>query len=364
MLCVDLPKFRILKKQGLSLRSMFGSHAPVAALLAITAPMCFCTKEAQAQFRDLAIPGADGVTQAYSIQGSQVVGTYLDPFGMSHGFSYDLTTHMYGIYDATLAVNGTIVTGLDGVNRAGSYFDASGTQHGFVFDGSSYNTIDLAAGVDGTEVTGISGKYVIGQTTDIFNPLFFGTPATSSFVMDLTTSAVTQVDAPDALASANNTFLNAISGNTAVGSYTGSDGIDHGVIYDIFTGQYTTVDDPLAAQGTVLYGIFGNDIVGTYVDSGGLSHGLVYDIATGSFLTLDNPKGYSTIITGMALSNNIFNPNPVFVGYYLAQNGNSTNTYGFWFQEAAPEPGTWAMFAGLATAAGAVRRRRKRSRAC
>jgi len=355
-------KLRFIKNMNI-LAPATRSRIPFAAVVALSAPLCLSANSANAQFHDLTIPGGDGVTQAYGIDGSHVIGTFLDPFGISHGFSYDVTTHVYGVFDATLGVNGTTANGIDGVNRVGSYLDNVGMQHGFVFDGTSYNTVDMAGAANGTTVTGISGNLIVGQYTDIFNPLFFGTPATSSFVMDLTTNAVTQVDAPDALASANNTLLNAVSGNTAVGSYTGSDGMNHGVIYDIFTGQYTTVDDPFAAQGTALYGILGNDIVGTYIDAGGLSHGLIYDIATGSFQTIDNPNGYSTIITGMAVSNNIFNPNPVFVGYYLALNGNSTNTYGFWFQEPTPEPGTWALFAGLATAAGAVSRRRKTKRA-
>ena len=313
-----------------------------------------------AQFHDIIAPQSSGVTEAFGIDGSHVVGSYVDAFGLSHGYTYDISAHVYASFDAPLGVNGTVATGIQGNNQVGYYNDVYGQQHGFVYNGSAYNTIDLAEGPNGVAVTGISGNYIVGTAQDYFNPLFFGLPATQSFVMNLNDSSYTIVNQPDALAAASNTILSAISGNTAVGGYYDANNIEHGMIYDIFTGQFTTVDDPLGTGGTVLSGLLGDDIVGYYIDSDGNSHGMVYDIATGTFQTVDNPRGYQTILTGIAVSNNVFNPNPVLIGYYLSQTGNVTNTYGFWYQEATPEPGTLALLlSGAAASTFALRRRRK-----
>jgi hypothetical protein len=312
-ICVGLKKMGFsLSRSGQCNYKLIKRNAWLRA--AAVLPVLFMARTSHAQFHDITVPQSSGVTEAFGIDGNNVVGSYVDAFGISHGYTYDISTHMYASFDAPLAVNGTVATGIQGSNTVGYFNDASGNQHGFVFNGSSYNTIDLAEGLNGTAVTGISGNYIVGTAQNYFNPLFFGLPATQSFVMNLTDSSYTLVNQPDALAAASNTILNAISGNTAVGGYYDSNNVEHGMIYDIFTGQFTTVDDPLGTGGTVLNGLLGDDIVGYYIDSDGNSHGMVYDIATGTFQTLDNPRGYQTVLTGMAVSNNVFNPNPVLIG--------------------------------------------------
>ena len=87
-----------------------------------------------------------------------------------------------------------------------------------------------------------------------------------------------------------------MSGNYVVGTYASS--FDHGFLYNITTGTYITLDDPLASTkigtgpseypyGTELSGIYGDNIVGDYYDSSGLEHGFLYNITNQTWTNLD-----------------------------------------------------------------------------
>jgi hypothetical protein len=67
-----------------------------------------------------------------------------------------------------------------------------------------------------------------------------------------------------------------VSGDTAIGFYTGANGVRNGLSYKISTGAYTTANDPNGAKGTTLNAINGsNQVVGYYVDSAGITHGML-----------------------------------------------------------------------------------------
>jgi hypothetical protein len=86
-----------------------------------------------------------------------------------------------------------------------------------------------------------------------------------------------------------------ISGGNIVGYYEDSLIKVHGFIYNIATGNYTTLNDPdgvgnLSGQGTRAYGIDGGNVVGDYVDGSGAHHGFLYSIASGNYTTFDDPE--------------------------------------------------------------------------
>jgi hypothetical protein len=64
------------------------------------------------------------------IDGSNIVGGYIDASGGQHGFLYD------GITWTTLDMPGaswTVARGIDGSSIVGDYYDTSGWQHGFIY---------------------------------------------------------------------------------------------------------------------------------------------------------------------------------------------------------------------------------------
>ena len=71
-----------------------------------------------------------GGTVAKGVSGNNIVGSYLDSSGGSHGFLYNGTT--YTTIDDPLGMGGTFLNGIDGSNIVGSYVDSSGQNHGFV----------------------------------------------------------------------------------------------------------------------------------------------------------------------------------------------------------------------------------------
>jgi hypothetical protein len=92
--------------------------------------------------------------------------------------------------------------------------------------------------------------------------------------------------------------------------------------------------------------------VGTYVDGAGQNHGVLYNIASMGFQTVDDPfaapgGGNGTTLNGL-------NDNNQLVGFYVNANG---DTIGLLADPAAPEPASLALV-GLGLALAAFRRRR------
>ena len=91
------------------------------------------------------------------------------------------------------------------------------------------------------------------------------------------------------------TIAAGVSGGTVVGSYEGSNGAEHGFIYNGST--FTTLDAP-GATWTECDGISGGTVVGTYYGSSGANHGFIYDGHT--IKTLDVPGAFETFVTGIS----------------------------------------------------------------
>jgi hypothetical protein len=105
----------------------------------------------------LYVPGAID-TEAYGIDGGNIVGYYKDGSYNYHGFSYDGTT--YTTLDVPGASN-TEAYGIDGGNIVGYYYD--GSYHGFSYDGTTYTTLDVP-GASNTEAYGIDGGNIVGYS--------------------------------------------------------------------------------------------------------------------------------------------------------------------------------------------------------
>ena len=149
------------------------------------------------------------------------VGFYNDKFGNSHGYTYDINT---GKFSADINFPNAVSTVAAAINNAGAiagfYTDSANVTHGFLKDDGEVVSVD-APGASTTELLGL------------------------------------------------NDFGLAV-GFDVVG------GVTHGIIYDVSTQTFATLDDPHASGLTEFNGINDRgDIVGFYMDSKGNTDGLL-----------------------------------------------------------------------------------------
>lgn len=237
----------------------------------------------------LDVPGASS-TSANGVDGNNVVGSWTDADGFSHGFLYDGTT--YTTLDVPGA-NQTFITGIDGNNIVGTWTDSNGSNI-FVYDGTTYDTIDVPVFVRRIRALGIDGDNIVGwYDTDLDNFQFSG------FLYDGSTFMT--------FGSPRTRTVHDVDGNRIVGIVrTGSE--IFGFVTDFMTNMEVSSDvarfygidgihvvgfgfgDPILYDGTQIvsldvpgtpWAIDGNRIVGSYHDSGA-EHGFLatIDLAT------------------------------------------------------------------------------------
>lgn len=275
-------------------------------------------------YTTLDVPGAAGTTPT-AIAGNKVVGAYADSSNVQHGFLYDIVTSTFATLDVPGAstspgTTGTVPSAISGNNIAGVYQDAStGKNYGFLYDGSVYTTLKPSGNIN-TDVTGTSGDYVGGHTTDGGDHAFLYKISTSTYsvvsppgavetrnlgmtgdqvygsywavplmergyLYDITTSSYTTLDGPEP--SDRVRAVTGLSGNDVVGWFENGNGA-HGFVYDTTTSDYTTLNASPTTHQTTVSGISGNNVVGTYI--GDYWYGFVYDISTAKYTTLDYPE--------------------------------------------------------------------------
>jgi len=163
------------------------------------------------------------------------------------------------------------VNQLLGINQSkiavGFYNDVNGAPHGYTYTVATAKFAPVSVGGVSDAATGISNDNMIcgffteasGHTQGFVKPLS-GVSLTTFAVHG---SSVTQL-------------LGINDRGIVVGFYVGADALDHGVIYNLATGNVTYVDAPNGTMGTVLNGINNkNEIVGFYTDAAGNTHGVL-----------------------------------------------------------------------------------------
>ncbi|MGE4104382.1 MAG: hypothetical protein AB7E74_20660 [Pirellulales bacterium] len=186
-----------------------------------------------------------GTTIPLDVSGTNIVGSSGVSSFLFDGLNYTKLTHPLGI-------NGTVAWGIDGSNIVGEYIDASSITHGFLYDGTSYTTVDVPAAKH-TFLRGISGADLVGYYTDAKN-LIHG------FRFNGTT--YTTFDDPLFLG-AGISAAQGIDGNTIVGNNS-STPFAAAYYYDGATFNHPFgIEAPLSGDHR-FYGVSGNRIVGEF----------------------------------------------------------------------------------------------------
>jgi hypothetical protein len=167
--------------------------------------------------------------------------------------------------DQALGINNSNVA-------AGFYNDANGVTHPFTYDvsTSAYTTFKIGGAVN-VAATGINDNNVVSG--------FYSTAKNSTygFVRNMTGGVVTHFKVPG---STNTQLLGINNAGVAVGFYAGSDMIPHGLYYTPSTGAWTAVNDPEGTQGTVVNGINNKgQLVGFFTDAAGNVHGMLVNVS-------------------------------------------------------------------------------------
>jgi len=202
---------------------------------------------------------APDIWEADGISGNVIVGRSY----FYKGFSYDLETKVWkDIGYPGDNVDQTWARGIDGDNIVG-WWDDYNHYYSFLYNNNNGNYTTLSINnnfIKDIQANDISGNYIVGTLYDY------------AFLYDLSDSSLTVLY----YLNSGNTIFAGIDGSKVVGYYDTDpyDGVPwHGLIYDIQTGEWQTVDYP-AASATEIEGIYGSTIVGTYWDGNG-HHGFV-----------------------------------------------------------------------------------------
>jgi hypothetical protein len=146
------------------------------------------------RYTTLNIPGTN--TWPAALENNEIVGSYTVN-GIQYGFSIN-----NGSY-TRLALPGTSnwASGLDSGSIVGTYFDYYGKAHGFINYGNSSRSIDFP-GSDGTYLNSISGQYIVGT--------YSNSTGNYSFVTD--GNNFSTIPVPE-----TNTYVSQIKGNLIIG---------------------------------------------------------------------------------------------------------------------------------------------------
>jgi uncharacterized membrane protein len=252
-------------------------------------------------FVSIDFPGASA-TRGYGINGQgQVVGSYDDSAGLTHGFFMS----SQGAFRSMDPLQSEWTESY-GINRAGVIVGTflQGFQHGFRFREGRYQVFDFVGEIN--SALGINGSGdIVGFYADVCCNLRGYLFHQNKF---------TEIDYPGAL----RTVPAAINDlGTIVGIWRDSANVNHGFVFE--SGTFTNLDVP-GAIATFADGInSAKTITGTYLDSSGISHGFLY--SNGRFRTVDFPGAASTDISGI-------NDVGMIVGDYTDANGAQHGFFG------------------------------------
>jgi N-acetylneuraminic acid mutarotase len=295
-------------------------------------------------------------TGTTSINASGIVaGTWIDPNGITHGFTLaGGTIYKFSAPNAGSGKNqGTFVTGIDTAGDiAGYYSDSGNVYHGFICTAycTTINNLTVinvtGATTWGDLGTAVSGINTAGVVTGFYRDTNF---VHHGFIRATNGTITAPIDDPNAgtgtYQGTEPTCIN--TAGTIAGFYTNSGSDPHPPVHGFIRtadGTFTTVDPPGAGtadnQGTTISSINANgDVVGSYIDTNGKRHGFVRVASSGTITTIDDPNAGQSCTSSFGLCGTIamsidtageitggyVDANNVFHGFLRYANGTMTS---------------------------------------
>lgn len=190
----------------------------------------------------------------------------------------------------------------------GFYIDAAGATHGFTDMGGTFTNVD----VPGTTFNQLLGLNNEGDQAGYYQY----SPSSSPIFVPY----VHRADGSFVLLPIANAQATSINDQDLVGGfYNDTNGNSHGYLWQ--SGAPTTIDFQGAASTQILGLNNRGQAVGSYTDSQKVTHGFVYDWHMHTFQQIDVPGSTSTVVNGI-------NKHGWLVGFYT-DNNSPMNTIGF-----------------------------------
>lgn len=228
------------------------------------------SRTANGVFAAIDVPGAANTTPNFINLQGQVVGSYTDSSGTSHGFILNRGTYTTVNYPGAA---GTVVSGindlgeLSGFSCSDAACDASATFHSFVRSRNDVFTSFDPHGATGSETSTVSLIGVVAGSYDTATEPTCSTQCDGYLLEQGNYTTITYPGSSFTFAGGANIW------NTVVGIYVDSVGTGHGYIWR--AGSFTSFDYPGAsfteASGINALGVIG----GIFTDSAGNTHGFI-----------------------------------------------------------------------------------------
>jgi hypothetical protein len=298
---------------------------------------------ARADFTNIINPSDPTFNQSLGINNAGTIAGYFGSGAAGHPNQGYTVVPPYGAPDFTNEnFPGSAQTQVVGINNVGItvgfWIDGSNNNFGFVDKGGTFTSVnDPSTPTTGTTTNQLLGVNDNGVAAGFYNDSGGNSHAYTYNIGATTFAPINPTGATSAFASdINNAGL--ISGVAVVG------GVTEGFLDS--SGTFTFFEVP-GATSTQFLGINNNgQAVGFYVDAVGNTHGLIYNIGTSSYQSVDDPSAAGTTAF------NGVNDEGQIVGFYVDANG---NTIGL-LTSAVPEP-RWPMIAVVALLGIVVGRR-------
>jgi hypothetical protein len=313
--------------------------------LALAAGIASFAGNAKAQtFTPIAHPSAPSWgTQLNGIDGSNIIGTYAN-----NGFIYNGTSYLDIIHPNSAMW--TTPLGISGNNIVGTYFNTG--WHSFLFNTSTETYIDI---VDpspyqhNTFLTAIYGSNALGIINNAGNY--------SNFIYNINTSNFSYINYASSFLKLTGISENYIIGHFSNNGVYGNSTSQGGLIYNIQTSQWTTINCPFAVDisvqstGTEPLAISGSNIVGIYGIGNGQVRSFLYNITSQTWSSFN---GTVSGISGDTIVGTYGGNGDPYYGYSVPISGISTIPT----TQSVPEPSTYALF-GLGASALIIAYRRR-----
>jgi uncharacterized membrane protein len=273
------------------------------SVLAVALLLCTSAFAQSYRFQVVQDPNdpSDPFTQLLGVNNNMIIAGYHN-FFQNQGFVLTLPNNF-----AVENYPGSMMTQVIGINNNGTtsgfYVDQNGITHGFYHTSNgTYTTVDFS----GTQFNQLLSQNDLKQAAGYFSMSVNNTTPDTPYIYDEVGGIFEVINIPGAVGGAQATGIN--NSQWKCGFFIDSNQINHGWLLQ--GGVFTQLDYPGSIFTQALGLNNNNQVVGSYVDASNLSHGFVYNVTSGQFTNIDDPLGVGTTVV------NGINDSGVLVGFF------------------------------------------------